>query len=500
MKESETPMNPLPEISSETLDPADWPAMRALAHQMIDDAFDHWQTLRQRPVWQPFPEDLEKAFCRPLPRQPEGAEEAYKDFMTQVMPYPMGNTHPRFWAWYMGSGTAFGAMAEFMAAVMNSNMGGGNHAAGRVENQVIDWCKEIIGFPGTASGLLVSGGSMANFIGLAVARNVKAKGDIRKEGLQGKTTRFMVYSSSEVHSCVQRALELLGMGSDSLRKIEVDDHYRIDPHKLRERIKTDRRNGLRPIAVIGTAGTVNTGSVDDLNALADLSEQEDLWFHVDGAIGSLAALSPQLRPLLTGIERADSVVLDLHKWLHIPFEAGCVLVRHKDDHYHTFTLTPEYLEHLTRGLASGDRWFSDYGLQLSRGFRALKVWLSFKEHGADKYGRLIEQNVRQAQWLAERIGREPLLELTAPIGLNIVCFRYRPAGASLEDFNALNQELLLRLHEGGIAIPSFTTLAGQYSLRAAICNHRTTQEDLEIFLSEVNRIGAELCSSATASE
>ncbi|HVN99493.1 MAG TPA: pyridoxal-dependent decarboxylase [Steroidobacteraceae bacterium] len=480
------------ELSQETLDPADWPQLRALAHRAVDDALDYLQQMRQRPVWQPTPAEVAAQFRAPLPRAPQGAERAYQDFREQVMPWQMGNTHARFWGWYMGNGTAFGALGDFLAAIVNPNMGGGNHVGNLVEGQVVDWCKEIVGLPPDSGGLLVSGASMANFVALAVARSARAVVDVRAEGVAALPKPLVFYASVEVHSCIQKAIEVLGHGTQALRRIAVDDRYRIDVAALADAVAADRAAGLQPCAVIGSAGTINTGSVDDLAALADFCGREKLWFHVDGAIGAVAALSEALRPLLRGMERADSVALDLHKWLHVPFEAGCVVVRDRKAHRATFALTPEYLAHAQRGLASGADWFSDYGLQLSRGFRALKVWLSFKEHGLDKYGRLIDQNCAQARWLGELVQSAPELELMAPVGLNIVCFRFRGRGGTPQQLNALNEELLIRLHEGGVVAPSYTTLKGNYCLRAAIVNHRTRTTDLELLVEEVQRRGREL--------
>ena len=480
---------------TETLDPADWPAMRALAHRAVDDAFDWLSSLRERAVWQPTPEVVVAQFHRPLPRAPQGAEAAYQDFLDWVLPFPMGNVHPRFWAWYMGNGTPLGAIGDFLAAVVNPNMGGGNHVANYVESQVVDWCKEIVGLPLDAGGLLVSGGSVANLVALTVSRNRATGCDVRTEGVRGLPAPLAFYASSEVHSCMQKALELLGLGSGALRKVPVDADYRIDIGALERMIAADRTLGVIPACVIGTAGTINTGSVDDLAALGRVCRRERLWFHVDGAIGAVVALAPRHRQLVAGIETADSVALDLHKWLHVPFEAGCALVRDRSAHRSAFALTPEYLEHAARGLASGPLWFSEFGPQLSRGFRALKVWLSFKEHGLDKFGRLIEQNIAQAQELARLVRAEPRLELMAPVVLNIVCFRFRAAGLAEAELNALNAELLIRLHESGVAAPSYTTLHGRYCLRAAIANHRTVPDDLRVMLDAVLEIGAALAGS-----
>ncbi len=484
--------NAFEQSPQETLDPADWNELRDLAHKMIDDAFTYLETVRERPVWQPIPQEVEDNFKQPLPLEPEGIDSVYEEFLEQVLPYPMGNIHPRFWAWYMGNGTVTGALAEFLAATMNSNLGGGHHVAPLVEQQVIDWLKEAIGFPENAGGLLVSGASMANLVGLTVARNQKAGYDIRTEGLVGAERQMVYYSSVEVHSSNQKAVELLGLGSQALRKLPVNERYEIDLQALEEQIAADRAAGLQPVCVIGSAGTINTGSVDDLMALADICEREDLWFHVDGAIGAVVALAPQNKKLVRGLERADSVALDLHKWLHMPFEAGCVLVRDKQEQLRTFSLTPEYLVHGQRGLNAGDVWFSDYGLQLSRTFRALKVWMGFKEHGLRRYGRLIDRNMAQAHYLEGLIESEPLLSLVAPVGLDIVCFRFDPGGLNEAQLNRLNEELLTRIHEDGVAAPSSTTLNGRTCLRVAISNYRTELADFDLFVMRMLEIGQEL--------
>ncbi|GAA3555566.1 pyridoxal phosphate-dependent decarboxylase family protein [Snuella lapsa] len=474
----------------ETLDPKDWKQSKALMHQMIEDAFDYIKNVRERKIWQEMPETVLNSFNTSLPKQPSDAKTVYKALQETVLPYPMGNIHPRFWAWYMGNGTISGVMGDFWASVLNPNLGGGNHAAHKVEEQVIDWIKEIVQFPKSAGGLMVSGGSMANYTALAVARNTKADYDIRKEGL--KENNLVFYASKEIHSCNTKAIELLGLGTKGLKKIKVNNDYTINIDALKQQIKEDRDNGLQPICVIGTSGTVNTGAIDDLNAIAEICVKEKLWFHVDGAIGAIAMLSPKIKPLLKGIECADSIALDLHKWLHMPFEAGCVLIKDNNQHKNTFSLIPEYLAKNTRGIASGSDWFSEYGLQLSRRFRALKVWMSFKEHGSERFGRMITKNVEQAHYLGNLITKHNDLELLAPIGMDIVCFRYNPGKLHLEQLNAINKEIKLQIEERAVALPGYTTLNGIYCLRCAISSHRANTHDFDDFITNVRNIGNEI--------
>ena len=470
-----------------TLDPVDWAELRAHGHRMVDDMVAYLASVRERPAWQRVPEDVRQRLSTPIPVEPEGIEAAYRDFVRDVLPYPVG-VHPRYWAWVQGTTSPAGMLAELLAGAMNSCLHAGEHSAMYVEQQVLSWLKDALGYPAEASGLLVGGGSMANFVGLAVARNAKAGWDVKREGLRG--ARFVFYASTETHSSVAKALEALGIGTQALRLVPVDCDFRIRVDTLAEAIAADRRAGRMPICVVGHAGTVNTGAIDDLPALAELCRAEDLWFHVDGAFGAIAAISPALRP--PGLELADSLAFDLHKWLYMPYDVGCALVRWPDLHRETFGFQAPYLTSQDRGLTAGPVWFSHYGLDLSRGFRALKVWFCLKTHGLAAYRALVEQNVAQMQYLGELIRAEERLELLAPVTLNVACFRYTGGIRDDTRLNAINNELLLRLQESGVASPSSTMINGRFALRVANTNHRSRREDFDMLVREVVRLGASL--------
>lgn len=486
----------MPEIP-ETLDPADWDTHRAVAHQMVDDAIDYLRDVRSRPVWQEMPPQVRRQFREGVPQDGTPLPKVYQQVMAEVFPYPMGNIHPRFWMWYMGASNFTGAMGDFLAAILGSNLGGGDHAAAEIDKQVVGWMKEMIGFPAEASGTLVSGGSMANLIGLTVARNVMSGIDLRAEGVGALCAPMRFYGSDQVHSCHRTAVEAMGLGDIALHRVPSDADCRMELPALRKAITKDRASGLHPACVIATAGTVNTGAIDDLEAIADLCAEEGLWMHVDGCIGGLLAIAPKGRALVKGIARADSIAIDPHKWLHAPFEVGCALVRDAEAHRGAFTVTPEYLEATPRGIASGT-WLHDFGFQTSRGFRALKVWMALKEHGVAKFGRLIDQDLAHARHLSDRIVATPNLKLCSPGVINIVCFRYDPGALSEAALKRLNTEIMVRMQESGIAAVSDTTVRGRHCLRAAINNHRTLPCDLDMLTVEAVRLGEILAQRVTS--
>jgi len=475
-----------PELTLDPTNAREWDELRTLGHRMVDDMLDYLRTVRERAAWRPVPDDVRANLDEPLPRGPTPASAVYEQFQRDVLPYPTGNVHPRFWGWVIGTGTPLAMLADMLASGMNPQVAEFDDAPAVVENQVIGWLVELLGMPPGTHGLLVSGGSMANFVGLAVARNARAGYDVRERGVHGSDVpQLIVYASSETHSSVRKAVELLGLGNQALRRVPVGPDYAIDVAALRQTIASDRAAGHRPICVVGNAGTVNTGATDDLPALAQLCRQENLWLHVDGAFGALAAISPALRPLVKGIELADSVAFDLHKWMYLPYEVGCTLVRDQVAHRGTFNVSPVYLASFDRGIAAGGFPFAERGVQLSRGFRALKVWMSLKAHGVDAFARLIEQNVQQAAHLVGLIAAHPRLELLAPAPLNVVCFRYSAPGLDDAALNKVNEEILLQVQESGLAVPSHTVLGGRFAIRVAITNHRSRREDFDLLAKAV---------------
>jgi aromatic-L-amino-acid/L-tryptophan decarboxylase len=463
--------------SPASLDPADWEDFRRDAHRALDDMIDHLATVRDRPVWQPAPSNIRDRFRAPLPKAARPLGDVLADFSAFIGPYANGNGHPLFMGWVHGAGTPVGMVAEMLAAGLNANCGGRDHIGLEVERQVTIWASELFGFPSEASGIFVTGTSAANLVAMLVARNAALGQDVRYFGLHAGSAQLTAYTSAQAHGCVVRAAEITGIGSRYLRLVPVDERGAMQIDLLERAIAEDRAAGLRPFLVVGTAGSVNTGAFDDLTALAALCRRESLWFHVDGAFGALCALAPSLRPLIAGVEQAQSVAFDFHKWAHVPYDAGFVLVRDAEQHRRTFSHPEAYLHRTAGGLAAGEVWPCDLGPDLSRGFRALKTWFTFQVLGAERIGAAIEHNCRVARHLAARLRAGDLFEVVAAVTLNIVCF-----GLRIADDGTLNKAIVVDLHERGVAAPSTTILDGRTVIRAAIVNHRTTCADMDVFL------------------
>jgi aromatic-L-amino-acid decarboxylase len=475
-------------LDKDTLDPEDWQPLRDQGHRMLDDIFDYLENLRQRPVWQPIPEAVRQRFSEPLPREGRTLSEVHQRFLRDILPYSVGNAHPGFMGWVHGGGTVVGMLAEMLAAGLNTNVGGRDQIPVAVERQIVRWMAELFGFPDTASGLFVTGTSLANLIGLLVARTATIGPTVRSDGMAGDGARMVAYTSTSGHSCIAQAMDLSGLGTGALRLIPTDARYRMDPAALRDAISTDRAEGLRPFFVAATAGTVDVGAIDDLSAIQAIAAAEGLWFHVDGAFGALGMLSSEIAPLLSGIEKADSIAFDFHKWMQVPYDAGFILVRDGARHRDTFERPAAYLSRETRGLAAGSPWPCDLGPDLSRGFRALKTWFTLQAYGTQRLGSVIARTCSLARYLGERVAAEPRLELLAPVALNIVCFRYR-----CQEADRINRAIVIGLHESGVAAPSTTTLDGRLAIRAAIVNHRTRRRDVDCLLDAVLALGTDLC-------
>lgn len=477
-------------IDTATLDPQDWSALRQQGHRMLDDMLDYMEHIRQRPVWQPIPPEVRGAFAAPLPRQPISLSQAHAQFMTQVLPYAGGNSHPGFMGWVQGGGTPVGMLAEMLSAGLNANLGGRDQMPLEVERQIGLWMRELFGFPDTSSGLFVTGSSTANLLAVLVARTQALGAASRACGVAGEGAQLVAYAASSAHSCITKAMEISGLGNQALRQVPVNAQGQMDVSALTHMVAVDRLAGLQPFLVVATAGTVNIGAIDPLEQVAALAAREQLWFHVDGALGALAMLSPELAPQFKGIEQADSIALDFHKWGQVPYDAGYFLARDGAGQLETFATPAAYLARHTRGLAAGSPWPCDLGPDLSRGFRALKTWFTFVCHGTEKLGAAISNSCALAQYMKQRIEATPELELMAPVALNIVCYRFRSANA-----NTINDELVVLLQESGIAVPSASTLDGQVVIRAAIVNHRTVVADIDALLDATLVLGQKLTSA-----
>jgi glutamate/tyrosine decarboxylase-like PLP-dependent enzyme len=458
---------------------------RSAAHSLVDSVADHLAALPSKPVWQPMPEDLrERLLGMPLPEHPAALEELVATTSGEVLPHAMGNGHPAFFGWVNPPPSDAGIMASLAAAAMNPSVVSGDHADVHLERTVVRWLAELVGFPHQpGAGLLASGGSAATIVCLAGARQRALAGaghDVRGDGLAG-ASQLTAYVPAEAHSCIRRAWELLGLGSNTIREVPIEGG-RLDESALRASIAADRERGALPALLVGSAGTVNTGAIDPLDALAEVAAAEDVWFHVDGAYGAYGVLDSAIAERYQGMERADSLVLDPHKWLGVPVDAGCALVRNGDDLRDAFSLIPPYLRQDTDAEIGT---FAEYGPEQTRPFRALKTWATIAALGrAGIVGQVTRAN-ELARELATMVEREPELELAAEPETSIVAFRARPAGCPPDRVEEVNRALPEAIQARGRAFITGTIFGGQETLRACILHPETTEEHLGILIEEV---------------
>jgi glutamate/tyrosine decarboxylase-like PLP-dependent enzyme len=478
----------------------DWAPDRA--RQLGDEAVALWEewlrALPDLPVARAIPDrDVRKALAIPIPEEPMDRRALSEHLRRIVLDYSMYPGHPGFMAYISGAGTVPGTAADLLAAAINQNVGGWrlSPAASEIERHLTRWFASEFGLPEGAGGILASGGAMANFIGLKIARDEKGGPDIRRNGVADGPP-LALYASTEAHHVLDRGADMLGLGSEAVRKVPVDSSYRIDVRELERSIERDLAAGIRPIAVLGSAGTVATGAVDPLDEIADVCRRRGLWFHVDAAYGGPAVLAPQLKPMFAGIEKADSIAFDPHKWLYTPHSGGCTLYADPRKAERAFSLSPDYIREDKERTAHGED-FLNYGPQFSRGFQALKVWISLLAHGTSAYARRIYHDVELARYMAELVEERPDFELSAPVTLSICCFRYAPPGLppgpDRESYlDRLNERLLTEIQLDGRAMCSNAVLNGRFVLRACIVNFRTEASHCETLVEAAAEHGQRL--------
>jgi aromatic-L-amino-acid decarboxylase len=469
-------------IEAKALDPEDWAQFREQAHAALDLVLSHVEGIRGEPVWQPPNADAISYFSQELPVHGRDMDDLLAGVRDYVVPFATGNLHPRFMGWVHGAGTPAGIIGELVAAGLNLNCGGRNHIGLSIERQIVAWMGQALAYPANASGIFVTGSSMANFLAAIIAKTEALGVQSREHGLMQVDRPLVAYASAEAHSCIAQAMQLSGIGSLHLRQIPVDEFRRLRSDELERAIAADEQIGARPFMIVGTAGTVNTGAIDPLEDIAEIAERNRLWFHVDGAIGALAMLSPKMKPEFSGLERSDSIALDFHKWGHVPYDAGFLLVKDADAHKRAFAQPAAYLQRSDMGLAARETWPCDLGADLSRGCRALKTWLTLAALGTERIGASIEGTCALARYLADLVESSDRFVLKARVALNIVCFGIRNAGPETV------RDVVTKLQLAGIAAPSWTTLDGETVIRCAIVNHRTTVEDIDVFWEALNQL------------
>ncbi|MEV0151966.1 MULTISPECIES: aminotransferase class V-fold PLP-dependent enzyme [unclassified Nonomuraea] len=466
--------------------------LRRAAQSAADLAADHLAGVAEGPVWRPVSEaDRTWLTRQPLPADGRPLADLLDEVRDRILPYPMGNGHPRFFGWVNSPPSPAGVLVASLAAAMNPSCAGGDHAGVLLERTAVRWLAELVGFPHSpGAGLLTSGASMATVVALATARHQAFRDqghDVRETGLYGLRP-MALYMSAEAHSCLRKAAELLGLGIRYLRTVPVDSAFRMDTGELRRMIAADQRAGVQPFFVAASAGTVNTGAVDPLDDIAAIAREHGLWFHIDGAYGALGILADDA-PGYAGLERADSLALDPHKWLGVPIDAGCILFRESAGPRDAFSLIPPYLHDEDAGELG---WFSEYGTEQTRPFRALRVWATIAHLGRDGIVHLVQHTTRLARALAELIEASDDFELLAPAVTSVTAFRHRPPDLDTDHAEALNEAIPAAVQRRGHAFLTGTRISGAAALRACVLHPGTTNDDLTVLLDEIRAAAREV--------
>ncbi|GBC93971.1 L-2,4-diaminobutyrate decarboxylase [bacterium HR15] len=453
--------------------------MRQMGYHIIDLLVDYWQHLPQQPIGRrPSREELESLLMEPIPTTPQPFEQVLHEFQQKVLPHIVHVDHPRYFAFVPAPNNAIGVFADALAAGMNIFVGTWMVGAGatQVERVVIDWLRQLLGMPETAGGLFVSGGSVANLVALTAARQHQLRNDF---------SRGVAYFSDQTHSCIERALRILGFRPEQMRVLPSDDRFRLPLDALQAQLRADRAAGWQPFCIIANAGTTNTGAVDPLPELVAICRREGLWLHVDGAYGAAMVLTDEGKHLLQGIGEVDSLAIDPHKGFYQPMAAGCVLVREFEHLREAFRILPPYLQDKEYGLSGID--LCDYGVELSRGFRALKLWMSLKVFGIEAFRHALEHNLHLARYAEQRLRERANWQIVSPATLGIVAFRYAPPHLSEEKTDALNQCLVDAMLADGFALVSSTRLRGRVALRMCPLNPRATEADVDETIHRLDR-------------
>jgi glutamate/tyrosine decarboxylase-like PLP-dependent enzyme len=479
---------------------------RRLGHTLVDRLAELLNGIRDLPVTRgESPGEIRAVLGNdPLPERGAPADQLLDQATRLLIEHSLFNGHPRFWGFITSSPAPLGALADLLGAAVNPNVGGYvlSPMATMIEKQAIRWVAELLGYPATAGGIMVSGGNMANMVGFLAARRARAPWAIREKGLR-EGPPLTLYTSQQTHTWIQKAADLFGLGLDAIRWIDTDGEQRMRVDVLEDAIARDREAGRLPFLVVGTAGSVSTGAIDPLPRLAAVCRREGLWFHVDGAYGAPAAALPEAPEDLKALSLADSVAVDPHKWLYAPMEAGCTLVRDPRHLVEAFAFHPEYYNFGPGGDGDAPTNFHEHGPQNSRGFRALKVWLGLRQAGREGYIQSIRDDIALTEMLHRAVSRQPELE-PLTLGLSISTFRYVPASRSSANpddaayLNRLNEELVTRLQAGGEAFVSNAVVDGRYALRACIVNFRTRREDVEALPDLVARLGRGIANDESA--